>query len=228
MNAPPPPLDYRPPAGPLEVVFEDADAVVLFKPSGLLSVPGKGPGMEDCAEARVQAAYPGALTVHRLDLATEGLLLFALNPRAQRIISGQFEKRIVGKVYEAEVWGAPAAERGRIEAPLRCDWPNRPKQMIAPDGRTAITDWEVIERLGATTRLRLRPLTGRSHQLRVHLAQGLGMPILGDPLYAEGEALAARASLALLAAELAWRRPLDGAWVRTEARPRRSSAPVRP
>ena len=210
--SPPPPLIYRPPPGPLRIVHLDADVVVAEKPAGLLSVPGKGEGMEDCAEARIRAACPSALTVHRLDLATSGLMLFALNARAQRILSGQFEKRIVRKDYEAEVWGAPTAEAGRIAAPLRADWPNRPKQIVAPDGRAAITDWEAISPRGRTTRLRLRPLTGRSHQLRVHCAAVLGCPILGDRLYAEGEALAASPRLELYAVRLAWRRPEDGAW----------------
>ncbi len=208
----PPPLIYRPPPGALRVVHLDADAVVVEKPAGLLSVPGKGEGMADCAEARVAAAFPGALTVHRLDLATSGLMIFARNARAQRILSGQFEKRIVQKRYEAEVWGAPEADAGRIEAPLRADWPNRPKQVIAADGRMAVTEWEVMERRGRTTLLSLRPLTGRSHQIRVHLAAGLGLPILGDPLYAAGEALAASPRLELYAVFLAWRRPEDGAW----------------
>lgn len=211
--APPPPLDYRPPAGPLLVVHRDADVIVIDKPAGLLSVPGKGPGMADCAEARVRALAPGALTVHRLDLSTAGLLLFALNPRAHRILSGQFEKRIIRKRYEAEIWGAPAADSGRIDAPLRADWPNRPRQMIADDGRSAVTDWRVIERRARTTRLSLRPLTGRSHQLRVHLAHGLGLPIIGDPLYATGAALEAAPEMALRAVALAWRSPADGAWV---------------
>lgn len=215
MNAgPPPPLDYRPPAGALRVVHCDADVVVVEKPAGLLSVPGKGDGMGDCAEARIRAAHPGALSVHRLDLATCGLLLFALNPRAHRILSGQFEKRIVEKRYEAEVWGAPTEESGRIDAPLRADWPNRPKQMIATDGRRAVTEWEVIERRPETTRLALRPVTGRSHQLRVHLAHGLGLPILGDRFYATGPALTASPVLALRAVGLGWRSPADGAWVR--------------
>lgn len=210
--SPPPPLVYLPPPGPLRIVHEDADVIVAEKPAGLLSVPGKGAGMEDCAEARIRSAHPGALTVHRIDLATSGLLLFARNARAQRILSGQFEKRIVRKEYEAEVWGAPAGAHGRIEAPLRADWPNRPKQMVAADGRPAVTEWEVIERRERTTRLRLRPLTGRSHQIRVHCAAVLGLPILGDPLYADGEALKASSRLELYAVFLAWRRPADGAW----------------
>lgn len=212
-TAPPPPLDYRPPAGPLRVAYRDADVIVIDKPAGLLSVPGKGPGMADCAEARVRALAPGALTVHRLDLSTSGLLLFALNPRAHRILSGQFEKRVIRKRYAAEVWGAPAADEGRVDAPLRADWPNRPRQMIAADGRAAVTDWRVIERRALTTRLSLRPLTGRSHQLRVHLAHGLGLPIIGDPLYATGAALEAAPEMALRAVGLDWRRPADGAWV---------------
>ncbi|MEM8755275.1 MAG: RNA pseudouridine synthase, partial [Pseudomonadota bacterium] len=148
-----------------------------------------------------------------------GLILLARSKRAQRILSGQFAKRIVRKTYRAEVWGAPERETGEIDMPLRADWPNRPRQMVCRDaGRPALTRWEVEERRGATTVLTLRPVTGRSHQLRVHLA-AMGWPILGDPFYATGEALAAAPRLALRAVSLEWRCPGDGAWRRVDAGP---------
>lgn len=211
----PPPLTYRPPIrAALSIAHLDEDVIVIDKPAGLLSVPGKTEDLADCAEARVRAAFAEALLVHRLDMSTSGLLLFARNPRAQRIISGQFEKRIIKKEYLAEIWGAPAETSGCIALPLRADWPNRPRQMVCRErGRSALTAWEVAARRGATTLMRLRPTTGRSHQLRVHMA-AMGWPILGDPLYAAGEALAAAPDLALRAVRLAWRSPADGGWVR--------------
>ncbi|MEX2519333.1 MAG: pseudouridine synthase [Paracoccaceae bacterium] len=211
----PPPLIYRPPTrAALSIAHLDEDVIVIDKPAGLLSVPGKTGDLSDCAEARVRAAFPEALLVHRLDMSTSGLLLFARNRRAQRIISGQFEKRIIEKEYLAEIWGAPAEGSGLISLPLRADWPNRPRQMVCHEhGRAALTEWEVVARRGAATTLRLRPRTGRSHQLRVHMA-AMGWPILGDPLYAAEEALAAAPALALKAVGLAWRSPADGEWVR--------------
>ena len=203
----PPPLDYRPPHAPyLSIAHVDEDAIVVDKPCGLLSVPGKG--LPDCVEARARAVFPEALIVHRLDMDTAGLILLARNKRAQRILSGQFEKRSVRKLYAAEVWGAPAGASGEIDLPLRADWPNRPRQMVCRDhGKPALTRWEAAERRGATTLMRLRPETGRSHQLRVHMA-ALGHPILGDPIYGRGEA----GPMRLAAVEIAWRRPSDGGW----------------
>lgn len=221
MSLKPPPLVYRPPHRPyLSIAHLDEDVIVVDKPAGLLSVPGKGAGMEDCVEARAQAAFPGALIVHRLDLATSGLLLLARNPRAQRILSGQFEKRIVEKTYHAVIWGAPSGDAGTISLPLRADWPNRPRQMVCHErGRAAVTEWRVIERRRKTTLVSLHPLTGRSHQLRVHMAE-IGCPIIGDPIYATGPARAAAPELALRAMALRWRGPADGEWMEAEAAPR--------
>ena len=179
-----PPLHYAPPPGPLRVLFRDAQWLAVEKPAGLLSVPGKGDGMADCVEARAQAVAPGARIVHRLDLDTSGVMILALTAAAHRHLGLQFERRHARKVYEARVAGRMAASVGRLSLPLRCDWPNRPRQI--PDciqGRRAVTAWEVMWREPGATRVRLRPLTGRSHQLRVHML-ALGHPILGDPLYA--------------------------------------------
>jgi tRNA pseudouridine32 synthase/23S rRNA pseudouridine746 synthase len=197
----------RGPASPL--VHADAQILVFDKPSGLLSVPAKPPGPADCLEARVRAAWPEALLVHRLDRDTSGLIVFARTRLAQRHLGWQFERRQVAKEYVARVAGEVAGEVGCIDLPIACDWPNRPRQMVTPAGKPARTDWEVIAREPGCTRLRLRPLTGRSHQLRVHLAV-LGHPVLGDPLY--GDAGSA-ARLQLHAARLGFRHPDGGARV---------------
>ncbi|MEM1315910.1 MAG: RluA family pseudouridine synthase, partial [Pseudomonadota bacterium] len=190
-SPPPPPLrdtPYRSPEGPPVVLHLDAALLVIDKPAGLLSVPGKAPELADCLAARAEAAFPGARVVHRLDRDTSGVMVLARDARAQRILGLQFEKRQVGKTYEAIAAGRREGS-GRIDAPVAADWPQRPRQKIDREaGRAAVTDWEALGPVpapidGGATRFRLRPLTGRSHQLRVHLA-ALGHPILGDPLYA--------------------------------------------
>jgi tRNA pseudouridine32 synthase/23S rRNA pseudouridine746 synthase len=148
----------------------------------------KPPGPQDCLEARVRAAFPEARLVHRLDRDTSGLVVFARSPLAQRHLGWQFERRQVAKTYIARVAGILARSEGRIDAPLICDWPNRPRQMVDPiRGKPAATLWRVLAREPAATRLELRPVTGRSHQLRVHCL-AMGHPILGDPLYGDPRA----------------------------------------
>jgi tRNA pseudouridine32 synthase / 23S rRNA pseudouridine746 synthase len=191
---------------PPTFLHEDGHLLVLDKPSGLLTVPAKPPGPADCLEARLAVARPGALLVHRLDRDTSGVIVFARTRLAQRHLGWQFERRQVAKTYVARVAGQVAGEQGRIDLPLACDWPNRPRQMVRADGKPAVTDWEVIAREPAATRLRLRPLTGRSHQLRVHLAE-LGHPILGDPLYGDA---ASAPRLQLHAESIAFRHPDGG------------------
>ena len=179
---------YDPPQEPLRVVHADHEILLVDKPAGLLSVPGKGEHLADCLIARVQGAFPQALLVHRLDRDTSGVMVFALTPAAQRHLGLQFEKRMVRKVYVAEVWGEMAGETGQVDLPLIVDWPNRPRQKVDFEtGRAALTEWRVVRRKGRSTRVRLSPRTGRSHQLRVHMAE-LGHPILGDAFYATGEA----------------------------------------
>lgn len=181
---------YRPPSDPLAVLHEDSDVVVVDKPSGLLSVPGRGAHLADCLLTRVQAAFPTALLVHRLDRDTSGVMVFALTAHAQRNLSMQFETRKTKKTYVARVWGRIAEKSGTVDLPLIVDWPNRPRQMVDPEnGKPALTEWRVLKASDVETRVRLMPKTGRSHQLRVHML-ALGHVILGDPLYAEGEALA--------------------------------------
>jgi tRNA pseudouridine32 synthase/23S rRNA pseudouridine746 synthase len=179
---------YAPPGTPLAVLLADHEVLVVDKPAGLLSVPGKTPDLADCLLARVQAAFPTALLVHRLDRDTSGVMIFALSPHAQRHLGLQFEHRQTKKTYVARVWGEVADPSGTVELPLAVDWPNRPLQKVDPEhGRPAVTDWRVLRRGAGETRVRLMPHTGRSHQLRVHMAT-LGHPILGDPFYATGPA----------------------------------------
>lgn len=180
---------YAPPDEPVRVIHADHEVLLVDKPAGLLSVPGKGDHLADCMIARVQKLYPEALLVHRLDLDTSGVMVFALTRHAQRVVGLQFEERQTKKVYRARLWGRLEPKEGRVDLPLIVDWPNRPRQHVNHEtGKPAQTDWRVLgyEDSG-NTRVRLYPLTGRSHQLRVHM-QSLGHPILGDPLYAEGVA----------------------------------------
>ena len=175
---------YNPPQDPLDVLHEVSHIVVVNKPSGLLSVPGKGEHLADCLLTRVQAVFPDVLLVHRLDRDTSGVIIFALTPHAQRSLSMQFEKRSSKKTYVARVKGRLAEKTGTVDLPLIVDWPNRPLQKVCHEtGKPATTDWRVLKQTGDETRVRLAPKTGRSHQLRVHML-ALGHPILGDPLYA--------------------------------------------
>ena len=209
---------YNPPQDPLVVLHEDAQLLVLDKPAGLLSVPGKGAHLADCLISRAQAAFPDALLVHRLDRDTSGVMVFAMKPAAQRHLGLQFEKRQVKKTYVARVWGQLEPKDGTVDAPLIVDWPNRPRQKIDWDtGKPAVTDWKVQRYEDHATRVRLFPQTGRSHQLRVHMLS-LGHPILGDPFYATGEALDAP-RLMLHATELRLRHPEGGRGMRFVSKP---------
>lgn len=211
-------LDQPRAFGAMRLVHLDAALVVINKPSGLHSVPAKPPGPQDCAEARVRAVFPEARSVHRLDRDTSGLMVYARSALAQRHLGWQFERRQVSKGYVARVAGCVAGEAGRIDLPLACDWPNRPRQMVCRErGRAALTDWRVIAREADATRLALAPHTGRSHQLRVHCL-ALGHPILGDPLYgdrAPGDA-ALGPRLQLHAERIGFRHPIGGAHVSFE------------
>lgn len=187
--APTPVLDYKPPHDPLDILYEDHELIVVNKPAGLLSVPGRGDHLSDCLLARLQAAFPEALLVHRLDMDTSGVMVFARTPHAQRHLGLQFEKRHTKKTYVARVWGEMAQAEGHIDLPLIVDWPNRPRQHVNFEtGKPAQTDWRRVRIEDGTTRVRLMPKTGRSHQLRVHM-KAIGHPILGDPFYAQGPAL---------------------------------------
>lgn len=189
-----PPTPYSPPpAHSLETVFADDTIIVADKPSGLLSVPGRGPEKAICAVSLLEERHGTALTVHRLDMDTSGLLIFACNKDAQRHLSMQFERRAVSKTYEAVVEGETEEDSGTIDAAIAKHSNQRPLRHLDPDGQTAITHWRVIDRAAAQTRLELTPETGRSHQLRLHMAS-IGHPILGDVFYGD-EASADRLNL---------------------------------
>jgi len=179
---------YNPPDEPLRIIHQDHEILLVDKPSGLLSVPGKGAHLADCLLSRIQAVFPDALLVHRLDRDTSGVMVFAMTRHAQRHLGQQFEKRQIKKVYVAKVWGHVAGKTGTVDLPLIVDWPNRPRQHVNHEtGKPAVTDWRALRFEENTTRVRLFPQTGRSHQLRVHMLE-LGHPIMGDPFYAEGPA----------------------------------------
>lgn len=179
---------YNPPQDPLDILHMDAHLLIVVKPSGLLSVPGKGEHLADCLLTRIQVAFPEALLVHRLDRDTSGVMVFALTRHGQRHLGLQFEKRHVKKTYVARVAGEIADPSGTIDMPIIVDWPNRPLQKICHEtGRAAVTDWKRMKTGNGESRVRLMPHTGRSHQLRVHML-ALGHPILGDPFYATGAA----------------------------------------
>lgn len=202
-------INYSPPRYPyFEILYQDEDMLVLNKPSGLLSVPGKALEHKDSLQLRVQRAFPTATIVHRLDMATSGIIVMALNMDAHRTISKAFELRQTSKSYLARIHGCLKQQVGSIELPLICDWPNRPKQMVDHErGKHALTHFQSLASDESESLVELTPITGRSHQLRVHMLS-LGHPILGDRLYAQGEALAAASRLQLHAKSLSFAHPV--------------------
>ena len=209
---------YDPPQDEIPVLHADHEILVVDKPAGLLSVPGKGPELADCLIERLKVAFPEVLLVHRLDRDTSGVMVFALTPHAQRHLGLQFEKRQTKKTYVARIAGRLDPPKGSVDLPIAVDWPNRPLQKVDHvEGRTAITDWKVQRRGEGETRVRLYPQTGRSHQLRVHCL-ALGHPILGDPLYAP-ETVGEYPRMMLHAEELRLRHPDGGAGVKFRAKP---------
>lgn len=193
------------------ILYQDAHIIVVNKPSGLLSVPGRLPENKDSVLTRVQADFPAAESVHRLDMATSGILVVALTKAAERELKRQFRDREPQKTYVARIWGHPEKERGLVDLPLICDWPNRPKQKVCFEtGKSAQTEWEVLSfDANNSTRVQLKPITGRSHQLRVHML-ALGHPILGDRFYAHEAALAMAERLQLHAEALTITHPEYG------------------
>lgn len=200
---------YQPPQSPyLDVIYQDDDIVVLNKNSGLLTVPGRLPEHQDCLQNRVMRVLPNATIVHRLDMATSGILLMALNKSAHVAISQQFEKRKTQKSYIARVFGIVEKATGTVDLPLICDWPNRPKQKVDHEhGKPSLTHYRVLSYDENSTLVELTPITGRSHQLRVHML-ALGHPILGDRLYAHDQALTLSKRLQLHAKELTITHPV--------------------
>ena len=201
-------------AAGFETVYADAHLLVLNKPSGLLSVPGKGDDKQDCLSSRVQKNYPDALIVHRLDMATSGLMLMARGAVMQTALSKLFESRAIHKRYVAVIDGHMDAKKDwqLIDLPIALSWPNRPLRIIHADGKSSQTRWRALhyDAVTNTTRIELEPITGRSHQLRVHL-KALGHPVLGDALYAPADVQAKAGRLLLHAFELRFLHPADGA-----------------
>lgn len=191
------------------ILHLDDALVVADKPAGMPTVPGRPVELHDCLWRRVQADVPDALVVHRLDMATSGLVLFARGLDPQRRLGQAFAQRQVAKTYVAVVDGEVPAQAGEIDLPLAADWPNRPRQQVdVHAGKPSLTRWRVLAREAGRTRLALEPLTGRTHQLRVHLA-AIGHPILGDTLYADARSAAAAPRLLLHASALAFAHPDD-------------------
>ncbi|MBP8812912.1 MAG: RNA pseudouridine synthase [Laribacter sp.] len=207
-------LPYQPPApAPLRYLNQDAALLVVDKPAGLLTVPGRGPDKQDCLLARVRADFPDAEIVHRLDMATSGLVVFARGLLYQKCLMRAFAERQVDKRYVAVVAGCPASNQGDIDLPLITDWPNRPRQKIdAETGKPSLTRYQVLSSQAdplPCSRLQLEPVTGRTHQLRVHL-DAIGHPILGDPLYGTPSSQSAAPRLLLHAEHLALPHPDNG------------------
>lgn len=197
----------------LPIHYQDDDIVVFNKPSGLLSVPGREPKHHDSLALRAMRVWPDVRVVHRLDMATSGLIVMAMHKEAQSHLSRQFQQRQTQKIYQAEVWGLLYQQEGSVDLPLRCDWPNRPRQMVDHElGKPALTHYQVVHHRELTTLVHLKPVTGRSHQLRVHMQQ-LGFPIVGDKLYAPEMALQYASRLHLHAAELSFYHPRTNDWL---------------
>jgi tRNA pseudouridine32 synthase/23S rRNA pseudouridine746 synthase len=204
-----------------EIVHADAHCIVALKPSGLLAVPGRGDAGRDCLSERVRRHHADALIVHRLDMATSGLMLLARGADAQRALSRAFAARTVGKRYVAVVAGVLATAEGEITLPLIADWPNRPKQIVDVErGKPSTTRYRVLATDAARdcTRVELEPVTGRAHQLRVHLL-AIGHPILGDALYGDAGVQARAPRLLLHASMLQFAHPASGAPMRFDAAP---------
>ncbi|MBB3104128.1 RluA family pseudouridine synthase [Azomonas macrocytogenes] len=205
------------PLSTIRIVHQDAAVLVVDKPSLLLSVPGRAEDNRDCLITRLQEnGYPEARIVHRLDWETSGLLVLARDPDSHRELSRQFHDRETEKTYTALCWGHPEQASGRIELPLRYDPPTKPRHVVDHEqGRSALTFWRLLERHETFSRVELTPITGRSHQLRVHML-AISHPLLGDRLYAHEQAMAAHERLCLHACMLAFTHPRSGERLRFE------------
>lgn len=199
-----------PPLNADQLLYADEQLIVVNKSADLLSVPGKGEDKQDCLWRRAQVNFPTARMVHRLDYATSGVMVIALNADSHRHLSMQFQNRETDKYYQAIIAGSPVENNGLVDLPLRCDWDNRPLQMVDHEhGKPAQTRWEVTERMQDRCRVNLFPITGRSHQLRVHML-ALGHPIAGDRFYASEAQQAMAPRLLLHAEQLTFSHPING------------------
>lgn len=200
-----------------EVIHADEHILVVDKPANLLSVPGKGPQGQVCLSRLVQSEFPTARIVHRLDYATSGIMVLALTAEAHRALSIQFQERQTGKRYQAIVSGTPDTLEGEVDLPLRCDWERRPLQIVDHEqGKAALTRWRATGKSDLGTRIELHPVTGRSHQLRVHM-MAIGHPIVGDAFYAPEAIRAASPRLLLHAEMLSFTHPVSGERLSLEA-----------
>ncbi len=212
---------FPPPDNGLDLIHADEHLLVVNKPAGLLSVPGRGPGKQDCLISRVQSDYPSALTVHRLDMCTSGLMVLALGKVMERELSILFQQRQIYKRYIAIVTGKPEQDKGEIDLPLITDWPNRPRQMVSYEhGKPSQTRYKLLDYDAQrnASRIELEPLTGRTHQLRVHM-MSVGHAILGDEFYASPEAFAQADRLLLHAAVLRFKHPVINTELHFESLP---------
>jgi len=212
---------YNPPNTEIEVIYIDSDVIAVNKPAGLLSVPGRGADKQDCLLTRLQQQYPEALTVHRLDMPTSGIILFARSTNCHKQLSIQFQERKVSKTYIAIVEGIVQQQQGEINAPLITDWPNRPKQKIdVENGKPSLTRYKVISQntVDNNTRLSLTPVTGRSHQLRVHMLS-IGHIIVGDMLYTNENHPTVNTRLMLHANKISFEQPGSNKCINLECPP---------
>jgi len=202
-------MSLTPPIGDVEYLYQDEHFIIVDKPANMLSVPGRTPEKQDCLIHRVQQRLPEARIVHRLDFSTSGLMVIALDRDSHSELSRQFQNRETEKTYIAKVYGQPEEPSGEVDLPLRCDWERRPRQIVDYQlGKSAQTLWRILERFENSCSMELFPVTGRTHQLRVHM-QALRHPILGDELYAHKDALAMSDRLCLHAKELIITHPAE-------------------
>lgn len=197
-------------ASELNLLYQDDHLIAVDKPAGLLTVPGRGPDKQDCLINRLLPDYPNSRIVHRLDMATSGIVLVPQSHASQSALSKQFQQRCIKKRYHAIVADFIEQDSGVVDLPLICDWPNRPRQKVCHEhGKPAQTEFRVLQRSGSTTpetRIELFPITGRSHQLRVHM-MALGHAIVGDYFYAPPEIVARSERLLLHASQIQFRHP---------------------
>ncbi len=207
-------FNYQPPLEPyLKIIYRDDDILVVDKPAWILSVRGRGKAHQDSIQKRVNTVFPTAYIVHRLDMATSGLMVLAMHKEASANLGKQFADRRTHKIYYARVLGHPRDNEGNCDAPLIVDWPNRPKQKVCYEtGKPSLTQFRVISRDNKTSLVKLEPKTGRSHQLRVHMLS-LGHPILGDRLYSTEASRVGIERLHLHASELGLFHPTTNKWI---------------
>lgn len=192
------------------ILHIDSEFLIVNKPSGLLSVPGRNLDPLHSLIGQVQIHYADALIVHRLDMDTSGIMVLARNPQAHKHLSQQFQNRQTQKHYQAICFGMPSLQQGYINLPMRCDWERRPLQIIDFQlGKSAQTQWRLVEQQKSRCKIELKPITGRSHQLRLHM-KSLGHPILGDNLYADTHSFEMATRLQLHAADLQFYHPQNG------------------